>query len=138
MPNFIVKSTIFIIILAIILPIKLLAIAPEEHLKDDLQEERAVKLFLKIRCLTCQGQLIESSDSDFALQIRNLVREQISEGFNDEQIINNLIAEFGESIISDNIMHNKIIAKNLIIWLLPLIFSIILLYYGISNLKSRK
>ena len=138
MPNFIVKSTIFIIILAIILPIKLLAIAPEEHLKDDLQEERAVKLFLKIRCLTCQGQLIESSDSDFALQIRNLVREQISEGFNDEQIINNLIAEFGESIISDNIMHNKIIAKNLIIWLLQLIFSIILLYYGISNLKSRK
>ncbi len=100
------------------------AIAPESRLVNQAQEERAMKLFLKIRCLTCQGQVIENSDSDFAYQIRHFVRKEIETGSSDEEVIAKLIENFGEDIIADGNIKN-----NFFLWLIPLIFAISLLIF---------
>ena len=100
------------------------AIAPESRLVNQALEERAMKLFLKIRCLTCQGQVIENSDSDFAHQIRRFVRKEIELGSSDEEIIAKLIENFGADIIADGNVKN-----NLFLWLMPLVFAIVLLIF---------
>lgn len=99
-----------------------LAFAPENRLSDQAQEERAMKLFLQIRCLVCSGQVIESSNTEFAYQMRQLVRKKIAIGKNDEEIKSELVREFGDDVL---IAPNFKSSKGAPLWVLPLLFSLI-------------
>ena len=61
------------------------ALSPENHLPEP-QEQRARELFLQINCPVCSGQVIESSDTKIAFQLRKLVREKIIEGKSNTEI----------------------------------------------------
>lgn len=76
------------------------ALNPEARLNSPEDENRAMNLFLQVRCLVCNGQVIENSDSKFAFDVRALIREQISQGKSDDDIIENLVATFGEDILN--------------------------------------
>lgn len=77
------------------------ALNPEARLSNPDDENRAMNLFLQVRCLVCNGQVIENSDSKFAFDVRNLIREQISQGKSDDDIKENLVATFGEDILNE-------------------------------------
>ena len=62
------------------------AITPEERLDDPKLEERARELSLELRCLVCQNQSIDDSDSPFAQDLRRLIRRDIADGKSDDQI----------------------------------------------------
>jgi cytochrome c-type biogenesis protein CcmH len=76
------------------------ALNPEARLSNPDDENRAMNLFLQVRCLVCNGQVIENSDSKFAFDVRSLIREQISQGKSDDDIKENLVATFGEDILN--------------------------------------
>lgn len=76
------------------------ALNPETRLSNQEDENRAMNLFLQVRCLVCNGQVIENSDSKFAFDVRALIREQISQGKSDDDIKENLVATFGEDILN--------------------------------------
>ena len=76
------------------------ALNPEARLSNPEDENRAMNLFLQVRCLVCNGQVIENSDSKFAFDVRSLIREQISQGKSDDDIKENLVATFGEDILN--------------------------------------
>jgi cytochrome c-type biogenesis protein CcmH len=76
------------------------ALNPEIRLSNPDDENRAMNLFLQVRCLVCNGQVIENSDSKFAFDVRSLIREQISQGKSDDDIKENLVATFGEDILN--------------------------------------
>lgn len=76
------------------------ALNPEARLSNPQDENRAMNLFLQVRCLVCNGQVIENSDSKFAFDVRSLIREQISQGKTDDDIKENLVATFGEDILN--------------------------------------
>ncbi len=76
------------------------ALNPEVRLSNPDDENRAMNLFLQVRCLVCNGQVIENSDSKFAFDVRALIREQISQGKSDDDIKENLVATFGEDILN--------------------------------------
>jgi cytochrome c-type biogenesis protein CcmH len=76
------------------------ALNPEARLSNPDDENRAMNLFLQVRCLVCNGQVIENSDSKFAFDVRSLIREQISQGKSDNDIKENLVATFGEDILN--------------------------------------
>ena len=76
------------------------ALNPEARLSNPQDENRAMNLFLQVRCLVCNGQVIENSDSKFAFDVRSLIREQISQGKSDDDIKENLVATFGEDILN--------------------------------------
>ena len=65
------------------------ALNPETRLSNQEDENRAMNLFLQVRCLVCNGQVIENSDSKFAFDVRALIREQISQGKSDDDIKEN-------------------------------------------------
>jgi len=92
---------IFLIIF-LFLSTKTYALSPEVRLENENLETRAMALFLEVKCLTCNGQVIENSESEFAFQMRDLIRQKIREGKSDNEIKNELSAEFGENILTSS------------------------------------
>ena len=110
-----------ITLLAILLPTSLHALSPEIRLSDEAQEQRAMNLFLQVRCLVCAGQVIESSNTEFSSEMRKLIRKKISDGKNDEKIKAELVTEFGEDILSEPRIG---VVGWVFLWCLPLVFTI--------------
>lgn len=99
------------------------ALSVEPKLADEADEERAQKLFLEVRCLVCNGQVIENSDSEFSYEMRQLIRKKISEKKSDEKIKEELVREFGEDVL---ITPNIKTFKGFLLWFLPLLFAAVL------------
>ncbi|MGV8948563.1 MAG: cytochrome c-type biogenesis CcmF C-terminal domain-containing protein [Candidatus Paracaedibacter sp.] len=70
-----------------------------EQLADPLLEGRARALSQKILCPTCQGQTLDESPVESAVQLRHEIRILLSQGHTDEQIIESLEAHYGKQVI---------------------------------------
>ena len=122
MPKSLVKTIIAISLFLLIPIFSASALSPENRLADESQEKRALNLFLEVRCLVCNGQVIENSDSEFSVAMRELIRGKIAEGKDDQEIKDELIKKFGDDIL----VSNKFSKKYLPLFLLPLLFAIFL------------
>jgi len=76
-----------------------LAVQPDEMLKDPALEARARALSQELRCMVCQNQSIDDSDAPLARDVRLLVRERLSAGDSDAQVIDFLVARYGEFVL---------------------------------------
>ena len=76
-----------------------LAVTPDEVLKDPALEARARALSEELRCMVCQNESIDDSDAALAHDIRVLLRERLSAGDSDSQVIDYLVARYGEFIL---------------------------------------
>jgi cytochrome c-type biogenesis protein CcmH len=110
------RVTIFIACLALLFTATN-TLASEQFLPTP-QEKRANNLFLQIKCLVCNGQVIENSNSKIAYEMRKLIREKITEGLSNQQIKNFLTKNYGAQILTTPPLNKS----TLLLWLLPLIF----------------
>jgi cytochrome c-type biogenesis protein CcmH len=76
-----------------------LAVEPNEMLADPALEARARALSQGLRCLVCQNESIDDSGAPLAHDIRVLVRERIKAGDTDQQVIDFLVARYGEFVL---------------------------------------
>ena len=76
-----------------------LAVAPDEVLSDAALEARARALSKELRCMVCQNQSIDDSDAPLARDLRILVRERLQAGESDRQVIDFLVARYGEFVL---------------------------------------
>ena len=76
-----------------------LAVEPDEMLDDPVLEERARELSKGLRCLVCRNESIDESNADLARDLRILVRERLVEGDTDEEVIDFLVARYGEYVL---------------------------------------
>ncbi len=128
MKNFFLK----ILMLFLFFNIEAFALSVEEKLLNDQDEQRARKLFFEIRCLVCAGQVVENSDTQFALDVRKFVRNKISQGLSDEEIKSHLIKNFG-----DEIFQTPSLKSQPLLWLLPILFFISALFFIIKNYQKN-
>ena len=75
------------------------AVTPGEVLKDPVLEARARALSEELRCMVCQNQSIDDSDAPLAHDIRVLLRERLAAGDSDSQVLDFLVARYGEFIL---------------------------------------
>lgn len=75
------------------------AVQPGEVLQDPVLEARARALSEGLRCLVCQNQSIDDSDAPLAKDLRVLVRERLMAGDSDEQILDFVVARYGEFVL---------------------------------------
>ena len=75
------------------------AVQPDEMLRDPVLEARARALSAELRCMVCQNQSIDDSDAPLARDLRLLVRERIAAGDSDAQVIDFLVARYGEFVL---------------------------------------
>lgn len=62
-------------------------------------EQRARNLQRQLRCLQCQGESIDESNSDFAASTRLQVRALMAQGMSDQQIEDFLVARYGDFVL---------------------------------------
>jgi cytochrome c-type biogenesis protein CcmH len=75
------------------------AVQPDEILPDPKLETRARGLSHQLRCMVCQNQSIDDSDAPLAHDLRVLVRERLKAGDSDPQVIDFLVARYGEFVL---------------------------------------
>jgi cytochrome c-type biogenesis protein CcmH len=76
-----------------------LAVQPDEVLPDPVLEARARALSQELRCLVCQNQSIDDSDAPLARDLRILLRERLKSGDSDQQVLDYLVARYGEFVL---------------------------------------
>ena len=68
-------------------------------LPDPALEARARVLSKELRCMVCQNQSIDDSEAPLAHDLRVLVRERLKAGDSDAQVLDFLVARYGEFVL---------------------------------------
>ena len=111
------------------------AVEPSEILNDSKLEDRARNLSSNIRCLVCQNENIDSSESEFAKDLRLFIREQLIEGRSDHEIEKFLVSKYGSYIL----FKPEFTGYNIFLYLFGpfiFIFSFIMILFVFFNSKK--
>jgi cytochrome c-type biogenesis protein CcmH len=114
-----VRRTVCTVLLALlpllVTPRTALAVEPGEMLKDATLEGRARALSKELRCLVCQNQSIDDSEAPLAHDLRVLVRERLQAGDSDAQVVDFLVARYGEFVL----LNPRLSWHTAVLWGLP-------------------
>jgi cytochrome c-type biogenesis protein CcmH len=116
------------ILIALIWSAPLWAVQPDEMLSNPALEARARALSKELRCMVCQNESIDESEAPLAHDLRVLVRERIKAGDSDQQVLDFLVARYGEFVLLKPPLSWHTVA----LWGLPpglLIGGIVMLYF---------
>jgi cytochrome c-type biogenesis protein CcmH len=89
------------------------AVQPDEVLPDPALEARARAISSGLRCLVCQNQSIDDSDAPLARDLRILVRDRLKAGDSDDEIIDFVVARYGEFVL----LKPRFETHTLLLWL---------------------
>jgi cytochrome c-type biogenesis protein CcmH len=90
------------------------AVQPDEIMSDPAKELRARHLSRELRCMVCQNQSIDDSEAPLARDLRLLVRERIAAGDSDAQVLDFLVARYGEFVL----LKPRLEPRTWLLWLL--------------------
>ena len=107
-------------------------ITSNSHSNENLNNQ----ILKNLRCLVCQGQTVQDSNSEFALIIKSVVKDKIKEGNSEKEIYKFLSEKYG-----DWILLNPPLKKNsYLLWFLPyllFILGVIFLFFLLKKPKIR-
>jgi|SRR5580704_4243215 cytochrome c-type biogenesis protein CcmH len=93
------------------------AVRPDEILPDAGLEARARALSHELRCMVCQNQSIDDSDAPLAHDLRVLVRDRLKAGDTDQQVLDFLVARYGEFVL----LKPRFEWQTMPLWLAPVV-----------------
>ncbi len=106
----------------------------EGRLTDPAQEARAQDLMKQLRCLVCQNESIVDSNAGLAKDLRMIVRERITAGDSDQQVLDYMTSRYGDWVL----LKPPFEGGTILLWLSPLILLLIGFYIVYRNQKNRK
>jgi cytochrome c-type biogenesis protein CcmH len=112
-----INSLISLVVLLSALASPVYAVLPDEVLKDPALEARARKLSQELRCVVCQNQSIDDSNAPLAHDLRVLVRERLSAGDTDAQVLAYVTARYGDFVL----LRPPLKPQTLLLWLAPVL-----------------
>ena len=104
-----------LIVLLAALAAPALAVTPDEILKDPALEARARHLSQELRCMVCQNQSIDDSEAPLAHDLRVLVRQRLTAGDSDKQVLDYIVVRYGEFVL----LKPRVTLHTLLLWGLP-------------------
>ena len=108
------------------------AVQPDEIMSDPAKEARARDLSRELRCMVCQNQSIDDSEAPLARDLRLLVRERLKAGDSDTQVVDYMVARYGEFVL----LRPRMSWHTAILWGAPLTILIIGMFaIGFSVLR---
>ncbi len=75
------------------------AVEPDEILPDPGLENRARAISKQLRCLVCQNQSIDDSDAPLARDLRIVVRERLTAGASDDEVVRFVAERYGDYVL---------------------------------------
>jgi cytochrome c-type biogenesis protein CcmH len=110
------------------------AVEPDEVLKDPALEARAREISEGLRCLVCQNQSIDDSEAPLAKDLRLLVRERLKAGDSNQQIVDFVVARYGEFVL----LKPRFETHTLVLWLAtPAVFLAALLIIVLAYRRRK-
>ena len=85
-----------------------------EELPPEL-EERAQALYDSLMCPQCAGQTIGQSNAPIAAAMRQIIRDQLTEGQTNAEVLDFLVGSFGEEVLASPPKRGI----TLLVWLVP-------------------
>jgi cytochrome c-type biogenesis protein CcmH len=111
------------------------SVQPDEILADSALEARARSISAGLRCLVCQNQSIDDSDAPLARDLRLLVRERLQEGDSDREVVDFIVARYGEFVL----LKPRLSRATLILWLAtPVMLAAALLLIWLAYRRRRR
>ncbi len=89
------------------------AVQPDEMLADPGLEARAREISRAVRCPVCQGESIDDSNARISRDLRIIIRERLVAGDSDAEVLEFLVARYGEFVLFDPPKRGV----NLVLWL---------------------
>ncbi len=120
-------------ILLFLTPVPAFAVNPDEVLKDPALEQRARQISAHLRCMVCQNQSIDDSNAELAKDLRVLVRQRISDGDTDDQVIDYVVSRYGEFVL----LNPRLSIKTIILWAMPIGLLIVGIFALVIFVRSR-
>src|SRR5436190_9240486 len=103
---------LILVMLTLVASPRVEAVQPDEILADATLEGRARSLSKELRCMVCKNQSIDDSDAPLARDLRILVRERLQAGDSDAQVIDFLVARYGEFVL----LKPRVTWHTIIVW----------------------
>ena len=108
------------------------AVQVDEILPDPALESRAREISHDLRCMVCQNQSIDDSEAPLARDLRLLVRERLKAGDSNTQVVDYMVARYGEFVL----LRPRMNWHTAILWGAPLTILIIgMVAIGFSVLR---
>lgn len=120
--------------LFLLLALPALAVQPDEVLPDPALEARARVLSQELRCMVCQNQSIDDSDAPLARDLRLLVRDRLKAGDSDTQVLDFLVARYGEFVL----MRPVFSWRNALLWGTPAIVLVLGAVLAFGMMRRRR
>ena len=99
---------------------------------DPVLEKRMIGLAENLRCLVCQNESLASSHAELAEDLRREVREQMAQGKSDQEIIDYLVARYGDFVL----YKPPVKSYTVLLWFGP--FALLLIGAGVLVFQLRK
>ena len=109
------------------------AVQPDEMLKDPALEKRARALSAELRCVVCQNQSIDDSTAPLARDLRIIVRERLTAGDSDSQVMDFIVARYGNFVL----LRPPVQTNTFFLWFGPALL-LVLALVGFGALMRRR
>ena len=109
------RVALIVFLLALLSPLAARAVTPDEMLKDPALEARARDISRELRCMVCQNQSIDDSEAPLAHDLRVLVRDRLTKGDSNRQVLDFIVARYGEFVL----LKPRFELRTLMLWSLP-------------------
>ncbi len=83
--------------------------------------EREINIYKNIRCLVCQGQSLNDSNSDFAVDLKRVIKKKIINKESDKEIYKYLTERYGDWIL----FNPPLKINTFLLWGFPLMFALL-------------
>jgi len=97
-------------------------------------ELRYRQLSTELRCPKCQNQNIADSNAPIAQDLRKLLYQQLEKGASDEEILDYMVARYGEFVR----YRPRFSGATAILWLAPALLLLAGLVVAVLTLRSRR
>ena len=101
--------------------------------EDPVLEKKVITLSNELRCLVCQNQTIADSNAELAVDLRNQVRKQLSEGKSDREILDYMVQRYGEFVL----YRPPLSYKTILLWAGPFALVLIAMFILIQQIRLR-
>lgn len=122
-----------VLLLALIAAAPAHAVNPDEVLSDPALEARAREIGKELRCLVCQNQSIDDSDAELARDLRVLVRDRLTRGDSDQQVIDYVVSRYGDFVL----LRPPVKSTTYLLWYGPAIILVLGIFAVIAFYRRR-
>lgn len=122
-----------VLMMLFFLPFGALAIDSQAAFDDPELQARYEKLTDELRCLVCQNQTIADSNAGLAQDLRREVKDMLTEGASDKEILNFMVERYGNFVR----YRPPLNSQTVLLWSAPILLLLGGAIIGIMVLRRR-